>query len=156
MDTHTLIDALVADLIPVRRLFPPTLRLLGWLAVSIPAVATVVALQGVRSDLAMRFAEPTFLAEQAATVATALVAGWAALAGCIPGTARWKLWAPVAPLCAWMVSLGHQCWSDWVRVGTAGMMLGIPVISMQITTVARSRRDKGWRTAPNTLFIEIR
>lgn len=26
---------------------------------------------------------------------------------------------------------------------------GIPVISMQITTVARSRRDKGWRTAPN-------
>ncbi|MBB4518584.1 MULTISPECIES: NrsF family protein [Burkholderiaceae] len=158
MDTHTLIDALVADLIPVRRLFPPTLRLLGWLAVSIPAVATVVALQGVRSDLAMRFAEPTFLAEQAATVATALVAGWAALAGCIPGTARWKLWAPVAPLCAWMVSLGHQCWSDWVRVGTAGMMLRpdwmcLPDIAIAgaipaLAIVIAIRRGAGLTSAP--------
>lgn len=123
MDTHTLIDALVADLRPVRRLSPPTLRLLGWLAVSIPAVAAVVALQGIRSDLAVRFAEPTFLTEQVATVATALVAGWAALAGCVPGTVRWKLWAPVLPLSAWIVSLGHQCWSEWVRVGAAGMSL---------------------------------
>lgn len=122
MDTYTLIDALVADLRPVRRLFPPALRLLGWLAVSIPAVAAIVALQGVRSDLATRFAEPTFLTEQLATVATALVAGWAALAGCIPGTARWKLWVPVVPLSAWIVSLGHQCWSEWIHAGAGNMV----------------------------------
>ncbi|WP_174464480.1 hypothetical protein [Paraburkholderia ferrariae] len=35
------------------------------------------------------------------------------------------------------------------REDAGNALLGIPVISMQITTVARSRRDKGWRTAPN-------
>ncbi|ACR32745.1 NrsF family protein [Burkholderia glumae] len=123
MDTHTLIDALVADLRPVRRLSPPALRLLGWLVVSVPAVAAIVALEGVRSDITAQLAEPSFLIEQVTTVATALVAGWAALAGCIPGTARWKLWLPVAPLSVWIASLGHQCWSEWILVGASGMSL---------------------------------
>ncbi|TAM08549.1 MAG: DUF1109 domain-containing protein [Paraburkholderia sp.] len=158
MDTYTLIDALVADLRPVRRLFPPTLRLLGWLAVSIPAVAAVVALQGVRSDLAIRLTEPTFLIEQVTTMATALVAGWAALGGCIPGTARWKLWTPVVPLSAWILSLGHQCWSEWIGVGAAGMLfrpdwMCLPNIASigtlpAIAIVIAIRRGAGLTSAP--------
>ncbi|AJY27229.1 hypothetical protein BTM_6175 (plasmid) [Burkholderia thailandensis 34] len=158
MDTHTLIEALATDLRPVRRLFPPALRLLGWLAVSVPAVAAIVAWEGVRGDLAIRFAEPAFLTEQAAAVATALVAGWAALAGCIPGTARWKLWLPMAPVSLWIASLGHQCRSEWVRVGTAGLSFhpdwmclpNIAVISAlpAIAIVMAIRRGARLDTAP--------
>lgn len=121
MDTNSLIAALVADLKPVRRLLPPAWRLLGWLAVSVPAAAAVVFMARTRPDLAAKLAEPAYLAEQAAALATALVAGWAALAGGVPGTPRWKVWAPVVPLALWMVSLGHQCWGEWVRFGASGM-----------------------------------
>jgi hypothetical protein len=121
MDTNALIAAIVADLKPVRRLLPPVWRLLGWLAVSVPAAAVVVALSRMRPDLAAKLAEPAYLVEQAAAVATALVAGWAALVACVPGAPRWKLWAPVVPLALWMLSLGGQCWDEWVRFGANGM-----------------------------------
>lgn len=121
MDTNALIAALVADLKPVRRLLPPAWRLLGWLLVSVPAAAAVVAMARARPDLATKLAEPAYLAEQTAAVVTALVAGWAALVACVPGAPRWKLWTPVVPLVLWMLSLGHQCWDEWVRFGAGGM-----------------------------------
>lgn len=121
METNELIASLVADLKPVRRLFPPVWRLLGWLTVSMPAVAIVVALAGIRPDLMARLADPAFVAEQMTAAATALVAGWAALVACVPGTRRWQLWAPVAPLALWTLSLGHQCWAEWVHLGASGM-----------------------------------
>lgn len=121
MDTNALIDALVADLRPVRPLLPPVWRLLGWLAVSTPAIGAVVAIEGCRSDIAARLTDATFLTEQIAAVATALVAGWAALVASVPGTSRWKWWTPLIPLTMWMLSLGHQCWTEWARVGARGM-----------------------------------
>jgi hypothetical protein len=121
MDTNSLIAALVVDLRPVRRLLPPVWRLLGWLAVSVPAAAAVVFMARTRPDLAAKLAEPAYLAELAAAVATVLVAGWAALAGCVPGAPRWKMWAPIVPLTLWMLSLGHQCWDEWVRFGASGV-----------------------------------
>lgn len=121
MDTNSLIDALVADLKPVRRLLPPVWRLLAWLAVSVPAAAVAVAMARTRPDLAAKFAEPTYIAEQVAAVVTALVAGWAALVGCVPGAPRWKLRAPAIPLIFWMLSLGRQCWDEWVLFGASGM-----------------------------------
>jgi hypothetical protein len=135
MDTNALIDALVADLRPVRRLHAPWLRLLEWLAISIPAVAAVVALAGVRPDLGARLTQPAFCIEQAAAVGTALVAGWAALVGCVPGAPRWKVWTPIVPLTLWMLSLGHQCWIEWVRFGSHGMdfradWMCLPIIAL--------------------------
>lgn len=122
MNTNALIDALVADLKPVSPLLPPGLRLLAWLAFSIPAVAAIVVLEGVRGDLAAKLTEPAFLTEQLAAVATAIVAGWAALAACVPGTPRWTRWTPAAPLIFWMLSLGRQCWSEWIYAGAGSMV----------------------------------
>src|SRR5436309_2989181 len=114
MDTNQLIKELAADLKPVRRLLPPVLRLIGWLALAIPATALVVLAMQVRPDIAAKLADPGFLTQELASLATALVAGWAALVACVPGEARWKLWAPFAPLALWMASLGRQCWNEWV------------------------------------------
>lgn len=94
MKTNDLIDALVAALTPVRPVRPPVWRLIGWLTVSVPVTALMVGAMGVRPDINARLADPTFLTQELASLATALVAGWAALVTCIPGEPRWKLWAP--------------------------------------------------------------
>lgn len=135
MDTKQLIDGLVTQIKPVRRLRPPVLRLMLWLALSIPATAAVVAAMGLRPDLAVKLADPVFLLQQLAALATAVAAGWAALVTCVPGEPRWKLWAPVAPLALWMASLGRQCWDEWLRLGAGGMefhadFMCVPAIAM--------------------------
>jgi hypothetical protein len=135
MNTDELIAALIADLKPVRRLLPPAWRLVGWLAMSIPVTALLVATMRIRPDLAVKLSDPVFMTEQLASLATALIAGWSALVAGVPGEARWKMWTPVAPLALWIASLGHQCWDEWVRLGINGMVfhpdfMCVPAIAM--------------------------
>jgi len=135
MKTNDLIDALVAALTPVRPVRPPVWRLIGWLTVSVPVTALMVGAMGVRPDINARLADPTFLTQELASLATALVAGWAALVTCVPGEPRWKLWAPAAPLALWMAALGRQYWDEWVRLGVNGMefhsdLMCLPAIAL--------------------------
>jgi hypothetical protein len=108
MNTNDLIDALVADLMWVRPVRPPVWRLIGWLIVSVPVTALMVVTMGVRPDINVRLADPAFLTQELASLATALVAGWAALVTCVPGEPRWKLWAPATPLALWMAALAAR------------------------------------------------
>ncbi len=135
MDTDRLIQSLAVDLKPVRRLAPPALRCLRWLAAALPPVALVVALMGLRPDLAARLGEERFLVQELAALATAWTAGLAALAIGVPGTPRWKLAVPALPLAVWVASLGQQCFQEWLRFGTGGMdfrpdPVCIPAIAM--------------------------
>lgn len=135
MKTDELIDVLAADLKPVRHLPPPIWRLIGWLTVSVPVLALMVAVMGMRPDIGVKLAEPNFLSQELASLATALIAGWAALVTCVPGEPGWKLWTPVAPLTLWIATLGHQCWDEWIRLGLSGMafhsdLMCLPGIAM--------------------------
>lgn len=121
MDTDKLIEALGRDARPVRPLRMPGRRLLGWLAVSMAAVAAVVTMMGLRPDLAAKFGDGFFTIQQLGSLATAIAAAIAALAVGVPGEPKWKLWLPAAPLAVWVASLGHQCWQEWVRFGAGGM-----------------------------------
>lgn len=121
MKTDELIDTLAADLKPVRRLWSPIWRLIGWFALSIPATALIVATMRLRPDFSAKIADPMFLTQELASLAVALVAGWAALVACVPGEPRWKMWVPVLPLSLWVATLGHQCWDEWVGLGMSGM-----------------------------------
>lgn len=125
MDTNRLIDALVADLEPVTPLPPPWLRLTTWLAIALPAVALVVAAKGLRADLAMKLADPTFAAQEIMMIATAVIGGWAALSAGIPGTPRWVSWTPSVPFLAWLSTMGHQWWQEWAHRGLSGMEFGL-------------------------------
>ncbi|KPU61633.1 hypothetical protein AN403_5705 [Pseudomonas fluorescens] len=135
MKTDELIDVLAADLKPVRRLLPPVWRLIGWLAVSVPVMALMVAAMRMRPDIGVKLAEPVFLTQELASLATAFMAGWAALVTCVPGEPGWKLWTPVAPLALWIATLGRQCWDEWMRLGLSGMafhsdLMCLPGIAM--------------------------
>lgn len=135
MDTERLIDALEADLRPVEPLPTPWRRLVSWLAISLPAVALVALAAGFRPDLADKLAEPSFLAQQIAMLATVVLAGWAAMSAVVPGTRKLVFWVPAIALAGWIATMGQQCWQDWIQLGVASLKIGfdlkcIPGIAM--------------------------
>jgi hypothetical protein len=78
------IDRLVEDARPVRRLWPPILRLTGWLGVVL-VVGVALWLVGLRQDVVARLTAPRFCAELVCLGGAALVAAWLALRGAVPG-----------------------------------------------------------------------
>ena len=123
--TESLITTLVDDARPVRRLSPPHARLLAWLALSLPAVAIVVWLFGLRPDLGAQLQDSRFLFEVAAALMTAIFAATAAFCSVVPGRPRYELFMPLVPLALWLALLGRGCWQDWVSLGPAGLALHI-------------------------------
>jgi hypothetical protein len=79
-----LVERLVADVTPVRRLWRPEVRLLIWLALVIPAVAFPTS-SVLREDVARQLRTPAFLLEEAAMLAAAGLLALAALRTAIPG-----------------------------------------------------------------------
>ena len=123
MRTDDLIAELEADLQPVSPLPAAEQRLLVWLALSVPYLAAIVAIDGLSKDLGQRLAEPRFLLEQGAALATALLAGYACLNASIPGRPAWLTGLPFLTLAVWLGSLGQGCWQSWLAFGASGLML---------------------------------
>ncbi len=122
MKTDELISSLAADTrTPIRRLRPPFVRLMAWLALSVPWVVIVVAVMHLRPDLAAKLQESRWMVEQGASLATALTAAMAAFCAGVPGRPRWELFMPLAPLLLWLGALGTGCVSDWIAAGPHGM-----------------------------------
>jgi hypothetical protein len=121
MDTNKLIARLAADATPVRPLAAPWVRMLVWLAISLPYVAAVVLLMPPEVNLAQALRDKQFLVEQAATLATAVMAAIAAFGSVVPGYDRRLFLLPLAPLALWLASLGEGCVQDWLRAGADGL-----------------------------------
>lgn len=81
---RTLVDRLVAELRPVRRLWPVGVRLALWVALE-AAILIAVAIGAGRRDLALQLRDPLYLLEVGAFIAAAIVAGWLALRAAVPG-----------------------------------------------------------------------
>jgi hypothetical protein len=79
-----LVDRLVADATPVRRLWRPEVQLLVWLAAVLPAVA-FPASHVPRDDVAQQLRTPAFLLEEAAMLVAAALLALAALRSAVPG-----------------------------------------------------------------------
>ncbi|MGC8470361.1 MAG: NrsF family protein, partial [Acetobacteraceae bacterium] len=139
----------------------PARRLLLWFALSLPALALVVWLNGPRPNLATVLGRPSFLAAEALALATALAAGYAALCAPIPGEPGWKQLLPLAAAAAWLGFLGKQCWDVYVAIGPRGLALGwdsmcIPAIALggavpALLMAALLRRGVGYRLTQSCL-----
>jgi hypothetical protein len=121
METGKLIERLAAKAEPVARLSPPSVRLVVWLALGIPAAALVVLMMSPRPDLAAKFADPKYVLEQVAALATGIVAGFAAFASIVPGFDRRVLLLPLIPFAVWLGTLGVGCVESWIQLGPAGL-----------------------------------
>jgi hypothetical protein len=104
-----LIDALGAQLTPVRRLPPPWLRTLGWLAVVAGIAAVLLARHGAGAMLHRWQAAPDLCLAACGAVVTAITAALAAFALAVPGrSVRWA-WLPVPSAVIWIAASGMGC-----------------------------------------------
>src|SRR5918993_2779734 len=125
MDTDSLIDELAANATPIRPLPSPWKRTGLWLAMALPYVTLVVILMSPRPDLAMQWADPRFQVEQAAALATAILAAAAAFTCVVSGRSRAICLLPLIPLAVWLASLGYGCFQDWRTLGPEGLRLRV-------------------------------
>lgn len=123
MDTETFIGRLAVEDEPVVRLAPPSMRLGLWLSLGLPYVAVIVFMMGPRPDLIAKFADPIYLIEQLAALATGIFAAFAAFASVVPGLDRRMLALPLIPLVVWLGSLGAGCVQAWMQFGPSGLSI---------------------------------
>lgn len=122
--TSDLIDSLVADANPVRRLQPPAVRCLCWLMFAALMLTLVAAGHGARPDLLVKLHQPVFLISVLTALTTGVLAAIASFIVSIPGRSlRWLL-LPTPALAAWVSTIAYGCLTDWVNIGPDGMSFG--------------------------------
>lgn len=123
MRTEELIADLSRDLAPVRRLPPPGVLALRWLAVAVIVVAAAATLSAVRHDLAARMPTGLDLLQLALVGLVGVLAAFAAFQLSFPDRdPRWGL-LPLPALGLWLAILGWGCVRDFDRLGPEAMRL---------------------------------
>lgn len=119
-----LISQLAEDLVPVKRLRPPTVRAGLWL-LGVAGVAAILVFGFARIDVfARRAADPKLALELIGTLLTGVLAVLAAFELSLPDRSpRWAL-LPLPTLALWLGSSGYSCWRHWIAYGPDGWSLG--------------------------------
>jgi hypothetical protein len=113
-----LISDLATDLVPVRRLRPPNVRALVWLAV-VFATAAVLAVIADLSALVHRLgAAPDMWPSVIGSTLTAILAAIAAFQLSLPDARRTWALLPVPAVLLWIVAIGLGCLRTWFVPGT--------------------------------------
>src|SRR5439155_621408 len=86
--TPDLIEALAANVAPVRRLRPPLARAAFWLSVAAAILVLLAVSHGARPDLPQRLQEPIFVAGMTASLLTGVLAAIAAFLVSLPDRSR--------------------------------------------------------------------
>ena len=122
--TERIIAGLVRDARPVRRLRPPLLRALLWLAAFAALSAAGIALFADMRVFHDRMVRPELATELFGTLATGLCAVIAAFELSVPGRARAWVLLPMPGLLVWLSGAGAGCYRSWAVMGREGWALG--------------------------------
>ena len=112
-----LIDALGAELTPVRRLLPPWVRTLGWLSIVAIIAAVMLWHFGAVTMLRRWDAAPDLGVAALGAMLTAITASLAAFALAVPGRSTQWAWLPIPSALLWIGASGLGC----LRTHTPGM-----------------------------------
>jgi len=119
---EALIDALGAELTPVRRLLPPWRRALGWLAVVAVIAVALFVRYGAGTMLHRWEAAPDLGVAACGAVLTAITGALASFMLAVPGRSVKWAWLPVPSAVLWIGASGLGC----LRAHIPGM----PVLNM--------------------------
>jgi len=123
MKTPDLIEALVTSATPVRRLRPPLVRALFWLSMAAAVVTLLATAHGMRSDLAVKLHQSTFIASMIFALATAVLAAIAAFRLSLVDSPRVWILLPLPALALWVSTIGYGCLTDWVSIDVDGLRM---------------------------------
>lgn len=122
--TPDLIASLAANMKPVHRLRPPVTRAACWLLLAAVVLTLLAVNQGIRSDLAQRLHDPTFVTGLVGAILTGVLAAVAAFMVSLPDRSRLWLILPVPAVAIWLTNIGYQCLTQWISIGPDGISLG--------------------------------
>ncbi|MBK4733019.1 NrsF family protein [Noviherbaspirillum pedocola] len=122
--TNDLINLLVADVKPVKRLRAPIVRAACWILFAMLIMVLVGIAHGLRPDWELKLGQPRFLLGVAAAITTGLLAAVAAFMVSVPGTLRRWLLLPIPAAGVWFGTIGYGCLSEWVAIGPDGISFG--------------------------------
>jgi hypothetical protein len=122
--TSDLINTLVEDAVPVRRLRPPLFRATLWLLFATFILGLIAIAHGVRPDLSERLQEPVFVVGMFGALASGLLAAVASFRVSLPDASRLWMLLPVPAVALWISTIGYGCLTDWVSVDPDGVRLG--------------------------------
>lgn len=114
----SLIQALGAELAPVRRLRSPFQRTLGWTVLLALLAALLAWHYGLTPMLRRWSGTPDLAWAGMGALLTALVAGWVAFSLGVPGDSARRAWWVVPPAVLWVGASGLGCLRHWVAPGT--------------------------------------
>ena len=106
---EALIDALGAELTPVRRLLPPWRRALGWLAIVAVIAVGLFVRYGAGTMLHRWSVAPDLGVAACGAVITAVTAALASFMLAVPGRSRRWAWVPVPSALLWIGASGMGC-----------------------------------------------
>ncbi|MBV9080749.1 MAG: DUF1109 domain-containing protein [Elusimicrobia bacterium] len=133
---RNLIDDLVQDLSPVRRLPSFGTRAAMWLAGAAMVVGLVLNVTGIRVDVTENLSHPYYSAETALVVLIAIVCALDALRESVPGQRAYPRWAAVAAFAAWMVLSVGRLFSAVANDGVSALIPDVHLACAVITLSA--------------------
>lgn len=134
--TEKLIGALSEAVVPVERLPSPAMRAAQWLGFAVLFVGALVVLRGHRADIGARLSDVEFAIPWAASLFVAVTAAVAAFYMTVPGTPRWIVALPLAPLAVWLATLGAGCVRELSEQGLAVLGVSLDCIEfISLTSV---------------------
>jgi hypothetical protein len=150
--TEELIATLAADLKPVRRLRPPMVRAIIWLATVAVVSGAAILLFADLKTAAARFQHARVAVEVLSTLLTGVAGVVAAFHLSLPDRSRaWAL-LPLPAAVAWLAASGLGCWQAWIARGPTGLKAGqslhcfvlivamsVPVAGFLLWSLAKSR-----------------
>ena len=122
--TEELINKLVDDCAPIRRLWPPLAQAALWLTIILSLAAAAVWFMDATPGMIRRLHATRFALEMAGTMLTGASAIVAAFCLSFPDRSRLWLLFPVPPLIVWLATAGYGCYTNWIDYGPEGWTLG--------------------------------
>lgn len=157
----SLVRALSADLTPVRRLAPPRLRVLFWLAIVCAVGVALAAVSDVEAVVRRLAAAPDLWLAATGSALTAGLSGFAAFQLGVPDRARsWAL-LPLPALLLWISASGLGCLRSWsvpdthtASLGESGVCLVFILgLSLPLSLLLIKGVRRGYSLHPNLTLI---
>lgn len=122
--TPNMIELLVANAHPVKRLRPAYVRTALWLLLAALLFVLIGISQGMRPDLSLRLQDAGYLTGIVASLITGVLAAAAAFLVSLPGRSRLWLLLPLPTAVVWAASITFGCLTAWISLGPNGLRLG--------------------------------
>lgn len=116
--TDSLIDSLAGGVTPVRRLRPPLVRALSWIALGAAVVVALTLWRGFRADISDQIGDPAFWVQVIGAALTGVCATLATFEISLPD--RPRLWAalPIPAAILWASGFAFGCLGHWIVIPT--------------------------------------